>query len=278
MSPPVLIFVQSKERAQQLFFELVYENINVDVIHADRTEVQRNATVDKFRTGEIWILITTDLMSRYVHSLHVFTRSEAWISRASIWSSTLISHRALRATFTELVLPESVETDSVGRAGRAGRRGEAITFYTVDDQVQLKSIANVMHHSGCENVPEWILKGMPSLTSKEKKRLEKAPLKRESIETATITNPNAKMKHVKGWVPFDKIEKQMQESPIQDDDEDEEIESSEDEEDERPRVKKNKSDKKKQQDDDEEIQLSEDEDGGSEKIEADEDGVYYFDE
>ena len=63
-NPPVLIFVQSKERAQQLFHELVFDGINVDVIHADRTQAQRNAAVEKFRSGDIWVLITTDLMSR----------------------------------------------------------------------------------------------------------------------------------------------------------------------------------------------------------------------
>lgn len=40
ISPPVLVFVQSKERAQELFNELIYDGINVDVIHADRTQTQ----------------------------------------------------------------------------------------------------------------------------------------------------------------------------------------------------------------------------------------------
>lgn len=38
--PPMLVFVQSIERARELFHELVYEGINVDVIHADRTQQQ----------------------------------------------------------------------------------------------------------------------------------------------------------------------------------------------------------------------------------------------
>jgi ATP-dependent RNA helicase DDX52/ROK1 len=40
LKPPVLIFVQSIERAKELFHELVYENINVDVIHSERTQQQ----------------------------------------------------------------------------------------------------------------------------------------------------------------------------------------------------------------------------------------------
>jgi ATP-dependent RNA helicase DDX52/ROK1 len=34
LKPPVLLFVQSKERAKDLFRELAYDGINVDMIHA----------------------------------------------------------------------------------------------------------------------------------------------------------------------------------------------------------------------------------------------------
>ncbi len=64
LKPPVLIFVQSKERAMELFRELVYERVNVNVIHADRTQGQRDAIVKQFRLGNVWVLITTDLMGR----------------------------------------------------------------------------------------------------------------------------------------------------------------------------------------------------------------------
>lgn len=45
LTPPVLVFVQSKERAQQLFNELIYDGINVDAIHADRTQLQVKTTI-----------------------------------------------------------------------------------------------------------------------------------------------------------------------------------------------------------------------------------------
>ena len=40
IQPLVLIFVQSKECAKELFHELIYDGINVHVIHADRTQLQ----------------------------------------------------------------------------------------------------------------------------------------------------------------------------------------------------------------------------------------------
>ena len=47
LKPPVLIFLQSKERAKELFKELVYDGINVDVIHAERTQQQRELVIIK---------------------------------------------------------------------------------------------------------------------------------------------------------------------------------------------------------------------------------------
>ncbi len=42
ISPPVLVFVQSKERAKELYSELAYDGLNIDVMHADRTKAQRS--------------------------------------------------------------------------------------------------------------------------------------------------------------------------------------------------------------------------------------------
>ena len=36
----MLVLVQLKKRAKELFHELIYDEINVDVIHSDRTQSQ----------------------------------------------------------------------------------------------------------------------------------------------------------------------------------------------------------------------------------------------
>jgi superfamily II DNA/RNA helicase len=53
LRPPVLLFLQSKERAKELHRELAYDGINVDVMHSDRTQAQREAVISRFRTGDI---------------------------------------------------------------------------------------------------------------------------------------------------------------------------------------------------------------------------------
>jgi RecG-like helicase len=49
---------------QELYRELIYDGINVDVMHAERSPAQREEVIRRFRTGDIWILICTDLMAR----------------------------------------------------------------------------------------------------------------------------------------------------------------------------------------------------------------------
>lgn len=40
VKPPVLVFVQSIERAKELYNEFVYDDLNVDMIHSERTHAQ----------------------------------------------------------------------------------------------------------------------------------------------------------------------------------------------------------------------------------------------
>ena len=71
----------------------------------------------------------------------------------------------------------------IGRTGRAGRPGEAITFFTESDMTMLRSIANVMKLSGC-HVPDWML-SMKKLRHSDRKRLAKIPVKRMNISTTS---------------------------------------------------------------------------------------------
>ncbi|XP_028938236.1 probable ATP-dependent RNA helicase DDX52 isoform X2 [Ornithorhynchus anatinus] len=157
-SPPVLVFVQSIERAKELFHELIYEGINVDVIHAERTQQQRDNTVQSFRAGKIWVLICTALLARGID----FKGVNLVINYDFPTSAVEYIHR-------------------IGRTGRAGHKGKAVTFFTEDDKPLLRSVANVIQQAGCP-VPEYI-KHFQKLQSKQKRKLIKKPLERKSIST-----------------------------------------------------------------------------------------------
>ncbi|XP_071621416.1 probable ATP-dependent RNA helicase DDX52 [Heliangelus exortis] len=157
-APPVLVFVQSIERAKELFHELIYEGINVDVIHADKTQQQRDNVVHSFRAGKIWVLICSALLARGIDFKGV----------------NMVINYDLPTSAVEYI-------HRIGRTGRAGHTGKAVTFFTEDDKPLLRSIANVIQRAGCP-VPDYI-KHLPRLQSKQKKKFIKKPLKRESICT-----------------------------------------------------------------------------------------------
>ncbi|XP_058082059.1 DEAD-box ATP-dependent RNA helicase 57 [Magnolia sinica] len=142
LNPPILVFVQSKERAKDLYKELAFDNIKADVIHADLTQTQRENAVDSFRAGKTWVLIATDVIARGMD----FKGINCVINYDFPESAAAYIHR-------------------IGRSGRAGRSGEALTLYTEDDVPFLRNIANVMVASGCE-VPSWIL-ALPKLRRKK---------------------------------------------------------------------------------------------------------------
>jgi len=156
LKPPVLLFLQSKERAKQLFKELVYDGINVDIMHAERSETQRAEVIRRFRTGEIWILICTDLMARGVD----FKGVQMVINYDLPQSPVAYIHR-------------------IGRTGRAGNAGTAVTLFTEDDIPRLRSVANVVKLSGGD-VPQWMLDIKP-LNHHEKKKIKLSQPKRKKI-------------------------------------------------------------------------------------------------
>ncbi|KAJ0062050.1 hypothetical protein NL108_015268, partial [Boleophthalmus pectinirostris] len=131
--PPMLVFVQSIERARELFHELVYEGINVDVIHADRTQQQRDNVVNSFRSGHIWVLICTALLARGIDFKGV----------------NLVLNYDFPTSAVEYI-------HRIGRTGRAGHSGKAITFFTENDKPLLRSIASVIKQAGCP-VPDYMI-------------------------------------------------------------------------------------------------------------------------
>ena len=163
LRPPVIVFLQSQERAQALFEELLYDKIHVDVIHAGRSRSAREKAVANFRKGDTWVLICTDLVARGVD----FRAVNMVINYDLPTSGITYVHR-------------------IGRTGRAGRKGKAITLFTEADFEHLRTIANIMKQSGCK-VEDWMLN-----VKKGRKRAPKRD--RRSIDTSPIYDKRKKQK------------------------------------------------------------------------------------
>lgn len=163
--PPIIIFLESITRAKALYHELMYDRMNVDVIHAERTPTQREKIIERFKTGELWCLICTDVLARGIDFKGVNLVINYDVPR----NAQAYVHR-------------------IGRTGRGGRSGKAITLYTNLDSVAVKPIINVMKQSGCE-ISKW-MENISKMTKKEKQDLKNGKRKTERKQISTVPRPD----------------------------------------------------------------------------------------
>ncbi|HEY7623724.1 MAG TPA: DEAD/DEAH box helicase, partial [Candidatus Limnocylindria bacterium] len=119
----VLVFRHTKRGVDDLEEKLRKRRHNVAAIHGDMTQRERERTLQSFRDGALHVLIATNVAAR---GLHIED----------------ISH------VVNYDLPEDAEvfTHRVGRTGRAGKTGVAITFvgeWDFDQFDQLRAKAGV---------------------------------------------------------------------------------------------------------------------------------------
>jgi len=112
-----LVFCHTKRDVDNVAKRLQKMGYNADAIHGDYTQARRNSVMKSFRTGDIDILVATDVAARGLDIqdvTHVFNYS----------------------------IPQNPESyvHRIGRTGRAGKSGIAISFVTPKEYRQLKLI------------------------------------------------------------------------------------------------------------------------------------------
>ncbi|KAI0014845.1 P-loop containing nucleoside triphosphate hydrolase protein [Xylariomycetidae sp. FL0641] len=184
MKLPFLVFTQTIDRATALYDELKFDfpieaggPSRIAALHSSLSDSARSAIVARFRAGEIWVLITTDLLMRGID----FRGVNGVINYDIPTSAAAYVHR-------------------VGRTGRAGHEGGvAVTFYTTEDVAHLKSIANVISLSEKQagkgedqGVPKWLIESLPKVSKDEKKKLkERGVESRRGAKAKLITSKSA---------------------------------------------------------------------------------------
>ena len=117
----VLLFIRTKHNAHKIARSLRDMKHRAAEIHSDKTLPQRREALEGFKSGRYRILVATD-----------------------------IAARGIDVTKIELVinydLPEDVENyvHRIGRTGRAGSKGHAISFATPDQQTDVKNIEKLI--------------------------------------------------------------------------------------------------------------------------------------
>ena len=119
----VLVFSNSKLGASRLARQLEQEGVKASAIHGDKSQAERMAALDAFKSGEIDVLVATDVAARGLD----------------------ISDLPCVINFD---LPYNAEdyVHRIGRTGRAGASGDAISLYSTKDERLLLDIEKMIKH------------------------------------------------------------------------------------------------------------------------------------
>ncbi len=113
----VLVFTRTRRGAERLSHVLEARSHKVNRIHADRTQPQREAALRGFKDGQTRVLVATDIAARGIDVDSI---------------SHVINYDVPHA-------PEDY-VHRIGRTGRAGNRGRAITLVTPVEELSMRAI------------------------------------------------------------------------------------------------------------------------------------------
>ena len=167
-----LVFTRTKHAADKVVKELAEAGMAAMSIHGNKSQNARQTALKDFKNGEIKILVATDIAARGIdipELSHVFNYE----------------------------LPNEPETyiHRIGRTGRAGLGGIAISFCDYDEMLYLRDIEKLMGRTIPEKKSEWPMMIL--------QKSEKAPQKRYGFDNP-LTTAAAKPRrpHVPATDPF----------------------------------------------------------------------------
>jgi ATP-dependent RNA helicase RhlE len=119
-----LIFTRTKHGADRVAKRLKKDRIQAEAIHGNKSQNARTRALDAFKSGEASVLVASDIAARGI----------------DIDSITHV---------VNYELPHEPETyvHRIGRTGRAGNSGKAISFCDRDEESRLKGIQKLINRS-----------------------------------------------------------------------------------------------------------------------------------
>ena len=126
----VMVFCNTKYNTGMLANQLARLNFNVDCLHGDLSQAERNRIMQRFKAGEIDVLVATDVAARGIDVSDV---------------DAVINYD----------VPEENEhyTHRIGRTGRAKREGASYLFYTKDEQKRVDTLLRLTRNTDdCRSV------------------------------------------------------------------------------------------------------------------------------
>ena len=155
-----LVFTRTKHGADRVVRELSREGIQARAIHGDKSQGARQEALAQFKQGKIHVLIATDIAARGIDIAglsHVFNYD--------------LPHE-----------PESY-VHRIGRTGRAGHEGVAVSFCCIDEMKDLKAIEKLIGKQIPRRESQW---PMQVFTETVKQPPQPRPSKRERMAAEAV--------------------------------------------------------------------------------------------
>eukprot|EP01083_Nonionella_stella_P035857 97787_1 len=129
--PLTLIFVEKKKDAARVEKELIRSGYDAMSIHGDRSQREREHALKLFRMGKVPLLVATDVASRGLDIPNVMF---------------VINYD----------LPNNIDAyvHRIGRTGRCGNNGNAISFVNETNKPVIKTLMSLLKESKSE-IPQW---------------------------------------------------------------------------------------------------------------------------
>lgn len=135
-----LVFSNTKKNCDRLCHALLKQNIPADSIHGDRTQMQRDRTMNDFRKGRTKVMIATDVVARG------------------------IDIRDIRVV-VNYDMPTDIQSyvHRIGRTARGNDRGLSIGYVIGSDLPNIgKDLRDVLSRANQE-VPEWLSEALAEM-------------------------------------------------------------------------------------------------------------------
>jgi len=151
----VLVFTRTKHGANKLTEKLAIHGISTAALHGNKSQSFRTRTLEEFKNGEISILVATDVAARGLD----------------------ISNLPYVVNYDLPSIPEDY-VHRIGRTGRAGLSGVAISLVSHEERSHLQAIEKLLGHkipvekvdgyTEDSDVPDFVLLRLNSPSSEKK--------------------------------------------------------------------------------------------------------------
>lgn len=177
----VIVFTKTKLTASRLAKQLAKEGISADAIHGDKSQLERMQALEAFKQGKIAALIATDVAARGLD----------------------IDQLPMVINYEIPSAPEDY-VHRIGRTGRAGASGIAISLVSPDEEKYLKEIEKLIKREIPKEVVQSLEKTDKALPRVARDSSHDKPRERKESEysRSSATRPAPKRKAGDDW--FDK--------------------------------------------------------------------------